>query len=89
MFISDVSAAELFNLEPHGPDVWVGTGPRYPWGGLYGGQIVAVEVKTGKDTLSPEQIEYLADVDRAGGFAHECRDLQGLIKAIAGWKKQL
>lgn len=32
---------DLLNLEPHGPDTWVGTGPTYPWGGLYGGQIVA------------------------------------------------
>lgn len=31
----------MFELEPHGPDTYVGTGPRYPWGGLYGGQIVA------------------------------------------------
>ena len=31
----------LFDLEPHGPDTWVGVGPQYPWGGLYGGQIVA------------------------------------------------
>lgn len=55
----------------------------------YGGQIVAVEVKTGKDTLSPEQIEYLADVDRAGGFAYECRDIQGLVRAIIEWKSKL
>lgn len=33
--------SELLQLEPHGPDTWVGTGPTYPWGGLYGGQIVA------------------------------------------------
>jgi acyl-CoA thioesterase-2 len=33
--------ADLFELSPHGADVHVGTGPRYPWGGLYGGQIVA------------------------------------------------
>ena len=31
----------MFDLQPHGPDTFVGTGPRYPWGGLYGGQIVA------------------------------------------------
>jgi acyl-CoA thioesterase II len=31
----------VFDLQPHGPDTLVGTGPRYPWGGLYGGQIVA------------------------------------------------
>lgn len=31
----------MFDLVAHGPDTFVGTGPRYPWGGLYGGQIVA------------------------------------------------
>jgi acyl-CoA thioesterase-2 len=31
----------VFDLQSHGPDTFVGTGPRYPWGGLYGGQIVA------------------------------------------------
>lgn len=32
---------DMFELTSHGADIWVGTGPRYPWGGLYGGQIVA------------------------------------------------
>jgi acyl-CoA thioesterase-2 len=36
-----VDFLELLDLEPHGPDTFVGTGPQYPWGGLYGGQIVA------------------------------------------------
>ncbi len=31
----------MFELSAHGPDVHVGIGPQYPWGGLYGGQIVA------------------------------------------------
>jgi acyl-CoA thioesterase-2 len=31
----------MFELSSHGPDVHVGIGPQYPWGGLYGGQIVA------------------------------------------------
>jgi acyl-CoA thioesterase II len=31
----------MFELSAHGADVHVGTGPHYPWGGLYGGQIVA------------------------------------------------
>ena len=31
----------MFELSAHGPDVHVGAGPQYPWGGLYGGQIVA------------------------------------------------
>ncbi|MBW2272799.1 MAG: thioesterase family protein [Deltaproteobacteria bacterium] len=33
--------AEIMELESHGPDTWEGRGPSYPWGGLYGGQIVA------------------------------------------------
>lgn len=36
-----MNLTELFNLEAHEPDVFVGFGPRYPWGGLYGGQVVA------------------------------------------------
>jgi acyl-CoA thioesterase-2 len=32
---------EMMDLEHHGADTFVGTGPAYPWGGLYGGQIVA------------------------------------------------
>ena len=32
---------ELMALEPHGPDVYVGTSPHYPWGRVYGGQVVA------------------------------------------------
>ncbi len=31
----------MFELAAHGADTFVGTGPQYPWGGLYGGQIVA------------------------------------------------
>ena len=32
---------DLVALEPHGPDTYVGIGHPYPWGGLYGGHIVA------------------------------------------------
>lgn len=31
----------MMALERHGPDTYVGVGPDYPWGGLFGGQIVA------------------------------------------------
>lgn len=31
----------LMELAAHGPDTYVGSGPRYPWEGLYGGQVVA------------------------------------------------
>ena len=42
----------MFELSSHGTDVYVGTGPRYPWGGLYGGQIVAQALRAA--TLSVE-----------------------------------
>ena len=41
----------LFSLEPHGPDTFVGVGPRYPWGGLYGGQIVAQALRAAAGTV--------------------------------------
>ncbi|HET6949145.1 MAG TPA: acyl-CoA thioesterase domain-containing protein [Acidimicrobiales bacterium] len=45
--------ATMMALEPHGTDVWVGTGPQYPWGGLYGGQIVAQSLRAGTFTVDP------------------------------------
>ena len=44
----------MLTLESHGPDVWVGTGPQYPWGGLYGGQIVAQALRAAAHTVEPE-----------------------------------
>jgi acyl-CoA thioesterase-2 len=44
----------VFDLEPHGPDTYVGIGPRYPWGGLYGGQIVAQALRAAASTIDPE-----------------------------------
>ena len=44
----------MLALEPHGPDVWVGGGPRYPWGGLYGGQIVAQALRAAANTVEPQ-----------------------------------
>lgn len=41
----------MFVLTPHGHDVFVGIGPRYPWGGLYGGQIVAQALRAAAETL--------------------------------------
>ena len=44
----------VFDLVSHGPDTFVGAGPRYPWGGLYGGQIVAQALRAAADTVEPE-----------------------------------
>src|SRR3954467_5518648 len=46
---------KMMSVEEHGPDTYVGAGPQYPWGGLYGGQIVAQALRaagaTGEDQL--------------------------------------
>src|SRR5690606_6525755 len=44
----------MMALEPHGTDVFVGAGPQYPWGGLYGGQIVAQALRAAANTVEPE-----------------------------------
>ena len=49
-----MTLADLLQLEPHGPDTWVGTGPTYPWGGLYGGQIVAQALMAGSQSVPAE-----------------------------------
>jgi len=48
-----VDLATLLALEPYGDDTWIGTGPRYPWGGLYGGQIVAQGLRAASATVEP------------------------------------
>lgn len=41
----------ILTLECHGPDTYVGAGPKYPWGGLYGGQIVAQALVAAAETV--------------------------------------
>jgi acyl-CoA thioesterase-2 len=36
-----------------GPDTFEAVGPRYPWGGLYGGQIVAQALRSAAATVDP------------------------------------
>ncbi|HWL45443.1 MAG TPA: acyl-CoA thioesterase domain-containing protein [Ilumatobacter sp.] len=43
----------MFELVAHGPDTYVGTGPQYPWGGLYGGQIVAQALRAATLSVEP------------------------------------
>jgi len=45
---------ELLELSSHGPDTFVGTGPQYPWGGLYGGHIVAQALRAAAYTVESE-----------------------------------
>ena len=53
-----MSLRHLFDLEPHGPDTFVGIGPRYPWGGLYGGQIVAQALRAAAATVDEELLPH-------------------------------
>ena len=46
-----MGAEQLFDLEPRGVDAFVGRGPRYPWGGLYGGQIVGQALRAAANTV--------------------------------------
>ena len=49
-----ITFAEMMALEPHGPDTFVATGPQYPWGGLYGGQIVAQALRAAACTVDAD-----------------------------------
>ena len=48
----------MFDLEQHGPDTFVGHGPQYPWGGLYGGQIVAQALRAAAFSVDPEYVAH-------------------------------
>jgi acyl-CoA thioesterase II len=70
-----VEFAQIMALEPHGPDTFVGTGPSYPWGGLYGGQIVAQALRAATATVPDEFLVHSlhAYFIRAGNSAEPIR----------------
>jgi len=49
-----MEVSRLFDLESHGGDTFVGIGPQYPWGGLYGGQIVAQALRAAASTVDSD-----------------------------------
>jgi acyl-CoA thioesterase II len=54
--IHDIDFAELLQLEPHGPDTYVGIAARYPWGGrLFGGQVVAQALRAASLTVPSDR----------------------------------
>jgi acyl-CoA thioesterase-2 len=46
--------ARVFELEAHGPDVWVGESPNYSWGRIYGGCVVAQALWAAMQTVQEE-----------------------------------
>lgn len=53
-----MSLHQLFDLESHGGDVYVGVGLEYPWGGLYGGHIVAQALRAAAYTVDGDQLPH-------------------------------
>jgi len=53
-----VTLHQLFDLESHGGDVYVGEGLEYPWGGLYGGHIVAQALRAAAYTVDSDQLPH-------------------------------
>jgi acyl-CoA thioesterase II len=46
--------SRVFSLEPHGPDTYVGESPRYEWGRIYGGLVIAQALRAAIHTVRPE-----------------------------------
>lgn len=54
--ITDIDFLELLTLEAHGPDTYVGTSARYPWGvRLFGGQVIAQALKAAALTVDADR----------------------------------
>ena len=52
--------SDILQLESHGPDTFVGLSPKYSWGRIYGGQVVAqalwAALKTVKGVFAPHSL---------------------------------
>jgi acyl-CoA thioesterase II len=51
---SRLDLSRVFSLEPHGPDTYVGDSPRYEWGRIYGGLVIAQALRAAIHTVRPE-----------------------------------
>jgi acyl-CoA thioesterase-2 len=51
---SPIDLSRVFELEPHGPDTFVGESPAYPWQRIYGGLVVAQALWAATQTVRPE-----------------------------------
>jgi acyl-CoA thioesterase-2 len=49
-----LDVSRIFSLEQHGPDTWVGESPRYEWGRIYGGLVVAQALWAAVHTVQAE-----------------------------------
>ena len=54
--LPEFSIDNIFELEAHGADVWVGESPAYPWGRIFGGLVVAQALLAATKTVSVEHL---------------------------------
>ncbi len=54
----EVNLHQLFDLVAHESDVYVGKGLEYPWGGLYGGHIVAQALRAAAFTVDDDMVPH-------------------------------
>lgn len=50
--------SSLIEVESHGHDSYVGVSPEYPWGRVYGGQVVAQALWAAADTVDDEHLPH-------------------------------
>lgn len=53
---SPLDLSHVFELEPHGPDTFVGETPQYPWGRIFGGLVIAQALWAATRTVSKEYV---------------------------------
>jgi acyl-CoA thioesterase-2 len=46
--------SQIFVLEPHGPDTYIGESPQYSWGRIYGGLVIAQALWAAMQTVHEE-----------------------------------
>lgn len=46
--------SRIFELEPHGPDTYIGESPQYSWGRIYGGLVIAQALFAAMQTVRNE-----------------------------------
>jgi acyl-CoA thioesterase-2 len=74
MRFDEITFAELLDLEPHGPDTFVGRAVSYPWGSrLFGGQVVAQSLRAAAATTDRPPHSLHAYFIRPGSHAEPIR----------------
>jgi len=70
----------IFHWKEHGG---LGSAPGVPdIIGIYGGRLLAIEIKTPKGKLSPQQNYFLKKISEAGGIAFVARSVEDVINNL-------